>query len=285
MKHTIGITVLLTVMFLAAQVLGLVITDQYVDKEKTAATGETEWKELPSIAGVEVERPDMAPEISIWYIIAALLVGTLIILLIMKLGKMFLWKIWFFIAITLCLQIALAAFIPDVYALVLAILLAILKLVKPNVIIHNLSELFIYGGLAVIFVPILNVMYAFVLLIALSIYDAYAVWKSKHMVKMATAQAQSGIFAGLLVPYIMPKKKGKGKPKTAVLGGGDIGFPLIFAGVTLKTTGMTDALVISLFAAISLFALLSLSKKDRFYPAMPFLTVGCALGYVVTLFI
>ena len=69
-------------------------------------------------------------------------------------------------------------------------------------------------------------------------------WKSKHMVAMAQFQTKSGIFAGVLLPYKMPKlslrkKKHKNKKlvKTAILGGGDIGFPLIFSGVIMKTYG------------------------------------------------
>ena len=286
MKHTLKVTLILTTLFFIAQMVGLAITDAYIDQAATETRGEVTWQELPTIAGMQVERPDLAPNISVWYISIALLVGTLLILVIIRFGKMFLWKLWFFLAITLCLQIALAAFLPDWIALVLAILLAILKLVKPNVITHNLTELFIYGGLAVIFVPILNVVYAFVLLIILSGYDMYAVWRSKHMVHMAKFQAKSGIFAGLLFPYkIKGKGKRRGTVKTAVLGGGDIGFPLIFAGVVMKTTGYLDAVVVAVFATLGLFALLYFSKKDRFYPAMPFLTIGCSLGYVVSLLV
>jgi len=282
MKHILTVTLLLTMFFGIAQIIGLAVTDNYIDKIATAETGQLQWKQLPSIAGVPVERPDVEPKVSIWYILAAILIGTAIILLIIKIGKTFLWKLWFFLAITVCLQVSLAAFISETLALVLAVLFAVFKIFRPNLIISNLSELFVYGGLAAIFVPILNILYSFILLLLLSIYDMYAVWKSKHMVKMAKFQTASGIFAGLLIPYALPKK-GKGKIKTAVLGGGDIGFPLIFAGTVMKTNGMVPALIVVAGSTLALFLLLSLSKKDRFYPAMPFLTAGCALGYVVSL--
>jgi presenilin-like A22 family membrane protease len=141
----------------------------------------------------------------------------------------------------------------------------------------------LYGGLAAIFVPILNVLYAFILLLALSAYDMYAVWRSKHMIKMAKFQTKSGIFAGLLIPYKAPAVRGPKKPvRTAVLGGGDIGFPLIFSGTVLAASGFVPALLVSLGATAALFILLLLSQKDKFYPAMPFLTLGCAVGYLAT---
>jgi len=68
------------------------------------------------------------------------------------------------------------------------------------------------------------------------------------------------------------------KIRVAVLGGGDIGFPLMFAGVVLKTFGIGYALIIPPFATLALAGLFFYSKKDRFYPAMPFLSIGCVAG-------
>lgn len=283
MKHTWIVTGFLLVLFFAAQVIGLAITQSYIDVEASQEKGELVWKELPAIGGVKLERPDVEPQFSIWYIIGAVIIGTLLILLIIKFGKVLLWKLWFYFAVVLCLQIAIAAFIPAWFAFVLSLLLGVFKVFKPNLYIHNATELFIYGGLAAIFVPILNVFYAFILLLVLSGYDMYAVWQSKHMIKMAKFQTQSGIFAGLLLPYKAPAMRGPKKPvRTAVLGGGDIGFPLIFSGTVLAVSGFVPALVVSLGATAALFVLLLLSQKDRFYPAMPFLTLGCALGYLAT---
>ena len=288
MKHSFVITLILLGLFLGAQALGLFITSKYIDVEKSKVEGEIVWKDLPSVAGMKIQRPDVEPSVSVWYILGAILVGTVIILLIVRLQRALLWKIWFFLAVVLCLQIAFAAFIPSIIALVLAILMGWFKIFRPNFFLHNFTELFIYGGLAVIFVPILNVLYAFILLIALSAYDMYAVWRSKHMIKMAKFQTKAGIFAGLLLPYKLPKipKVPRKKPKqvirrirTAVLGGGDIGFPLILAGTVLKDLGMGYAFIISITSAAALGALLLLSKKKRFYPAMPFITIGCAIGY------
>jgi len=283
MKHTWFVTFFLVVLFLAAQVIGLKVTQSYIDAAASAEAGELVWKDLPSIGGMKIDRPDVEPQFSIWYIIIAVLIGTLLILLIIKLGKVLLWKLWFYFAVVLCLQIAVAAFIPELYALILSLAVGWFKVFKPNIYIHNFSELFLYGGLAVIFVPILNVFYAFILLLALSVYDMYAVWRSKHMIKMAKFQTQSGIFAGLMLPYSAPAVRGpKKKVRTAVLGGGDIGFPLIFGGTVLVASGFLHAFVVALGATAALIVLLLLSQKDKFYPAMPFLTLGCAVGYIAT---
>ncbi|MEM3154457.1 MAG: presenilin family intramembrane aspartyl protease [Candidatus Woesearchaeota archaeon] len=284
MKHTWIVTCSLLVLFFCAQLVGLQITASYIDRAASEEKGEIVWKDLPAVAGMKIKRPDVEPQFSIWYIVGAVLIGTLLILLIIKLGKVLLWKLWFFFAVVLCLQIALAVFIPALYSFILALVLGFFKIFRPNIYIHNATELLLYGGLAAIFVPILNVFYSFILLLALSIYDMYAVWRSRHMIKMAKFQTKSGIFAGLLLPYRVPKARGvKKQVRTAVLGGGDIGFPLIFAGTVLVASGFLNAFVVSLGATAALFILLLLSQRDKFYPAMPFLTAGCAFGYVITL--
>lgn len=296
MKHTYFITLLLFGLFMTAQAIGLGVVNAYLSVTPEGV----EWKSLPSIAGVQVERPDVEPQYSIWYILFAVLLGTILILIIIRLRTMLLWKLWFTLAVTLCLFIAFAAFVRPSFAFSLAFALGLLKVFRPNIYVHNITELFVYGGLAAIFVPILDVLYAFILLVLLSLYDMYAVWKSKHMVSMAQFQTKSGIFAGLLLPYektgtllkTAPKASKQAKQtggqktvKTAVLGGGDIGFPLIFSGTVLAATGMASALVVSSFAGFALVCLLLLSQKDKFYPAMPFLTAGCVIGYLVTLLI
>ncbi len=276
MKHNWLITTAILTLFFVAQLTGLIIVDKYI--------GEEGWKSLPSIIGVDIERPDVDPNISIIYMMVAIVLGTILILFIVSFKRVFIWKLWFFLSVTLCLQISFAAFINEIFAVILAVMLAIVKIFRSNFLVHNLTELFIYGGLAVIFVPMLNILYAIILLVLLSLYDMYAVWKSKHMIKMAKFQTKAGIFAGFMIPYGKKIKKKGSKAvavRSAVLGGGDIGFPLIFAGVILYNMGFASAIIVACFSTLSLFALLMLSKKDKFYPAMPFLTIGCLVGFAV----
>jgi len=243
MKHTAKVTLVLLLIFLCSQFLGLLIINQYIDQAKSLETGKTEFREL-EISGITIERPDVDESFSFIYIILAVLIGTGLVLLIIYFKKAFLWKAWYFLAVVMCLSIAFSAFLDSSIALFLAFVAGIYKVFKPNVIIHNLTELFVYGGLAVIFVPILNLFSMSILLILISVYDAYAVWQSKHMIKLAKFQTKSKLFAGLLIPYGFPKKISKTrktakktkmvKTQFAVLGGGDLGFPLLFAGVILK---------------------------------------------------
>jgi len=141
------------------------------------------------------------------------------------------------------------------------------------------------------------------LLIVISIYDFIAVYKTGHMIQMAKFQSKSKVFAGLVIPYEKVKIPTEGKSlktsaqgkksKVAVLGGGDIGFTLIFAGVVMKDlmlketilAGFLKTSVIPVFVSIALLILLIKGQENKFYPAMPVLSLGCLLGYLVVLFI
>lgn len=300
MKHTLKITIILVLLFFFSQVIGLAVTNEYIDHMVTAETGNVTWVELP----LDIERPDIEESSSYIYIFAAIIIGTLLVLLLIRTKAYRLWKLWFFLAILICLTIALAAFIPEYFAFLGALIVALLKIYRPNVYLHNLTETLVYGGLAAILVPIINLAAMLILLVLVSIYDMYAVWSSKHMVKMAKFQSKSKMFAGLLIPY-KPKsvagiwaKKAKSKKiktgmRSAILGGGDIGFPLLFAGVVMKGlmlentlfVGFIKALIIPVLVSIALFLLLIKSKEDRYYPAMPFLSIGCLAGYLIILLI
>jgi presenilin-like A22 family membrane protease len=285
MKHTLKVTLVIVFLFLLAQLTGLLVISKYVSIEdrleskeimkdgqlviEEVTIKEETWSNLP----YNIERPSVEEKSSYVAVIISILIATILALVLIKFEAKMLWKVWFFMSVWFTLSISFNAFAIQSFAVFIALVFTILKVFRDNVIVHNFTELFIYGGLAVIFVPILNVVSMLVLLLLISIYDMYAVWKSKHMIKMAKFQTKMKLFAGLMVPY--------GK-KTAILGGGDIGFPLLFTGVIYRMQGL-EALVISVTTSIALFLLMYYSKKNKYYPAMPFISIGCVVGYLITL--
>ena len=277
MKHSLRITSILLLFFLLAQFMGLLILYEYM---VVSPEGEIVYKDLPI-----GERPPLEEETSYLPIIIAVLIGTGIMLVLIKLGWTLVWKVWFTLAVVLTLTVAFGAWLSAGIAFFLALALGVWKIFKPNFWVQNLTELFVYGGLAAIFVPVLNLWSVSILMVLIALYDAYAVWKSKHMVTLAQSQTKAKVFAGLLVPYNlkMGNKAGAGKVKTekvrtAVLGGGDIGFPLLFAGVVMKELGLWQSLVIPFFALLGLGLLLWYADEKKFYPAMPFIGAGCFIG-------
>ena len=281
MKHDLGITLVLLALFLSAHLVGLLIVRHYLPEEQ----------QLP----LNIQKPQLEEQTSYLPIFLAILLASLLALLLIKFQALGLWKLWFFLSVIFTLTIAFASFLPQLLALGFALILAFFKIIKPNLIIHNFTEIFIYGGLAALFVPVLNLFSVILLLALISLYDMIAVWKTKHMISLAKFQSQSKIFAGLYLPYEKKKyitplkitptttyKETRYIEKQAILGGGDIGFPLLFSGVILKYYGLIPAITVSVVTTFSLFVIFTLAEKQKFYPAMPFLTAGCLLGYGIT---
>jgi len=268
-----------------AQIIGLGLLSKNITVTELSP-GIIDIQHADTIAGppMEVENP----QFTFWYFIIAFLIGTLFILVLVKFKKIGWWKVLFFLTLWMTMSIAFSVVMSHILALIVSMVLTFWRMLKPNTIIRNLSELFIYAGIAVMFVPMLNIFWIIMLLLVISVYDMFAVWKSKHMVKMAKfmTEESDNVFAGLAIPYNKKDKK-----TVAILGGGDIAFPLIFIGVVMehlilvnmfsKVAAFFISSIIILTVTVALLLLFLYSKKDKFYPAMPYLTSGCLVGYVI----
>ncbi|MFC1682360.1 presenilin family intramembrane aspartyl protease [Nanoarchaeota archaeon] len=310
MKHNLKITFILLGMFLITQFIGLYVINHYsqtkiIDGQEINVTA----PELP----YGMETPDIEKE-SDYYgfftgILIAFVIAISILFLLTKFKSEIIIKIWFFIVVIVALGITFNSILPQfkyvaIISAVIALPLAYIKIFKKEFLIHNLTELFIYPGIAAVFVPILNLWTIIILLILISLYDMWAVWHSGIMQKMAKYQIDKlNIFSGFFVPYMSKKlkkkikqmkkskaKKQKIKVNIAILGGGDVIFPIITAGVVMQKIGLTTvagialpiaSLFVILGATLGLSYLFFFAEKKKFYPAMPFITAGIFLGMLL----
>ena len=310
MKHNVKVTLILIGMFLLAQIIGLVVTFAYLPETVQITNPET--GEVTNVITHNLPYdleppPNIQPWDSFGLIVVALVIAILLMFVLMKMKAETVLRGWFLIVVILGIAIAFTAFlllvkVPSIAAIIIAIPIGILKIFKRNLYVHNITELLIYPGIASVFIPLFNIKWTVILLFGISAYDIYAVWHSGFMQKMAKYQIEKlKIFSGFFIPYISPKdkkklerakksksKKGKGvSVNIAILGGGDVVFPIILAGVVLTFWGLIPAFLVSLGATAALSLLFLYSQKGKFYPAMPFITAGClvglGLGYLVGL--
>ena len=292
MKHNLKITAILLLMFLLTQFIGLYVINHYSNND------------LPlGLETPEVEEPREYNQLFV-SIIFAFVIAISLLFLLTHFKSEFLLRIWFLVVIIIGLVIALTSMIPFfkyslLITLILVVPLALVKVYKQDFIVHNITELFIYPGISAVFVPIFNVWTIIALLILISIYDAWAVWHSGIMQKMAKYQINKlKVFSGFFIPYVSNRmrmklkklkkselKKKKIKVNVAILGGGDVIFPIITAGVFLRTNPfglsgvqvLIPSLLIILGAALGLTYLFFFAEKKKFYPAMPFISAGIFL--------
>ena len=171
MKHNLKITFILLAMFLVTQFIGLYVVDHYLDQDNSLPYG----LETPDIQQ-EKDFYDMFPSIIIAFIIAIVL-----LFLLTRFKAQFILKTWFFLVVLIALAISLNSMLPifkytAIMSLIIALPLALVKIYGKDFIVHNATELFIYPGVAAVFVPLLNIWTIIILLIIISLYDAWAVW-------------------------------------------------------------------------------------------------------------
>jgi presenilin-like A22 family membrane protease len=296
MKYNLKIISVLVSLFFIAQIVGLSIL--YKDTKVELVDGKQEVVHGETVIG---PRPEFyGPQSFIW-IISSIFLMTGLLLILIKFEKINWVKVLFFSATFLTLSVALGVLISPDLAFILGLVLAVIKIYKPNKITHNIIEMLMYSGLAVILVPLFDLTWMILLLIVISAYDIYAVWRSRHMIKMATFQMKSKIFTGLLIPLKASVKKrsrvkGKGvKVEEAIMGSGDVAFPLMYSGVVMerlikvgqlaKELAFVKTLIIPVIVSLVVLFLLIQGKRGKYYPGMPFITGGCLLGSLFVLII
>lgn len=260
MKYQPVTTVYLLLLLTITLFTGLFITQQYINQE------------LP----YTIEPPSISGGLSIAYLVAGIIIATIIIYVITRFKFEKLLKAWFSIAIIISIAISLSVLIDELTALFVASILGVIRLSSKDLVIHNLTEVLLYGGLVSLFTPLFTPLTTLILLVIISVYDYVSVFVTKHMIVLAQSQSRNNLFTGLLI------NRGS---ETALLGGGDIAFSLLFATVLGSAYGIIHSYITIYLVIASIAALTLFGRKGKFYPAMPFITVACSLSYLTVLII
>ena len=247
--------------------------------------------------------------LNIVYFFAILLIFTVVILLIIKFWRKEAIRVIFLGATTiLCIYVfypLIVLAIPDPWlSLALSIMGAIILLAalikKPEWYVTNTIAIFTgVGAIAMIGIS-LNILITIILLAAMAIYDAFAVYKTKHMVDLA----DSFIDLKLPVVFVIPKKRGysllsqtkglkeklkEGEEREAYfLGVGDVVFPGILAVSAfhnLTSNGFLVALSVLIGTLVGFIALMTLVIKGKPQAGLPLLCSGAIIGYLVAGFL
>ena len=228
--------------------------------------------------------------------------------------------VWYFISFFFAVILTLNVFFNIYLSLIFAVLLTFLKFKTK---FNNVAEIFIYPGIAIILATALNLTYAIILMILMAIYDFFSVRISKHMIFMAESELSQNNFMGLKFDYSAPvsesnvassqseSEKGStenvltirhttnkkeindvheknninSENRVAVLGGGDLAFSLIFSDVVLNSLGMFNAIFTLVFSILGISFLFYISSKNKYYPAIPYLTLFIFSGLLISILV
>ncbi len=232
--------------------------------------------------------------ITIWQFIIYFILVTLLLVLVVyflkfRKGKKIFFKGMFLFTVAFGNLLFFGLWLPGILSFGLVILLIILLLKINSLVIHNLVLIFAIAGVGSSLGLRLKPEMVILLLLIFSVYDYIAVYKTKHMVKIAKEMVTQKAILGIVIPQEISElqtriKKVKPGGRFLVLGAGDIIFPLILSS-SLVPQSISNSLIVALFSLIGLFFgfLIFISKKIRQpMPALPPIALFSIIGYLIT---
>ncbi len=234
------------------------------------------------------------PQVSLWRFVVYFLIVTLFLLSIsyfikVKKRKGAIFRVLFILTVFLGGLFFLEAWLPAPFPLILIIFLIFWWHKCPSVLTQDILMILGIIGMGATLGLAFQPWAIVILLIVFSIYDFIAVYKTKHMVKMAKEMTEAGAILGLILPSNISDFKAKFKKvsfggRFLILGGGDIIFPLILC-VSLITQGLIYSLIVAFFSllglALSFYFFIS-QKKRQPIPALPPIALLSIIGFLVT---
>lgn len=239
----------------------------------------------------------------VYFFVAVIVIGLLLffvpvsklrLLLTILFTLIFVWGI--FIVFNLIFPTSISIFISTP----IAILSGIAWFFKPKIWLHNILLLLALVSLGLVFGYLAAPWTAMLLLIIIAVYDFLAV-KFGYMMWMAEKLSESDVLPAFVIPKnirnwnLNLKKAGfkklfedRAEKEFSLLGGGDIGFPLLLAVSILFIYGIASGIIICAFTVIGLvgaYAAQAFLFKGKPTPGLPTIALACLIGFLIVYFV
>jgi len=238
--------------------------------------------DLAGVTAFENPEDPLNPIIFFIFIIAF----TAFILVVLRFGGKRLIYFVMLAAVTITIYYVMyALFHPNVYLPVVSTLALALILFKyPEWYVLDATGLIIGGGAAAIFGISLGILPVLLLLIILAVYDAIAVYKTKHMVSLA----ESVIDLRMPILFVLPRKwsfslmKGDEMEDGFFMGLGDAIIPSVLVVSAFVTYELATPTLGALIGTLAGYAVLStIAGRGKPHAGLPFLNSGAILGFAI----
>ncbi|MDO8567143.1 MAG: presenilin family intramembrane aspartyl protease [Dehalococcoidales bacterium] len=193
--------------------------------------------------------------------------------------------------------VVLGLSLPFYVAISVAAVAGLFWLFKPKVWLHNLLMILALVSAGTVFGFVLSPWAAMGSMLVLSIYDFLAV-RFGYMLWMARKLSESDTLPVFLIPARFSAWKmhmranqafttATGEREFSILGGGDIGFPLLLMVSVFFGYGTGNALIVAGFAVIGLISAYLIQiylLKGKPMPALPPITFWSLIGFLIVYF-
>lgn len=208
----------------------------------------------------------------------------------LKNKRILFFKITFFFSVFLGGFLTISAVTYELFALVLIAMLLLAWRKKPVIFLHNILVVLSIAGVGSIIGMQFKPVVIAVFLAIFSVYDFIAVYKTRHMVKMASEMIKTRAIMGIIVPFsfsdLFANLEKKRKKEFMVLGGGDLAFPSFLVASVVLEVGIFEGFFVTLFSCLGLlgsFLLFDSQKKKKAIPALPPIALGSLIGYLLVI--
>jgi presenilin-like A22 family membrane protease len=244
----------------------------------------------------QIVLPEVSLEMPLIYFFVAVALMGLILFLVPVSSLKVIFRVLFAILFGWGTFIALSFSSPLIVTSSLALAASLIWFFKSKIWLHNLLLMVTLSSVGVVFGVLLTPWIAIFLMLALSIYDVVAV-RLGYMMWMVKRLSASEV----LPAFIFPKTTAgwglnirginlegeKADRDFSLLGGGDIGLPLILLVSVFFAHGFTGYLVVAGFSMLGLAGAYGVQKwwlKGRPTPALPPIFVFSTIGFLIVNF-
>jgi presenilin-like A22 family membrane protease len=191
--------------------------------------------------------------------------------------------------------------LPMVASIAIALIIGILWFFYPRVWMQSLVMLLAMVALGEVFGRLISPWTAMILLAVLAVYDYLAV-RFGFMMWMANKLSSSSTLPAFIIPYSasdwannlkkadipnLAEQKAEER-KYSILGGGDIGFPVLLAASVYNSRDMRAGLVVAAFSLVGLLGAYFVQAKfakGKAVPALPTIAVMSLIGLALVSFV
>jgi presenilin-like A22 family membrane protease len=197
--------------------------------------------------------------------------------------------------------VATALTLPIIPAATITVVVSLVWYLWPRVWLQNLVMLFAMVSVGAVFGRLLSPWTVLIVLAALSVYDILSV-QFGYMLWLVGKLSESDTLPAFVIPkqwsnWNLGLRSGDlkrllqapwGEREFSILGGGDIGFPLLLVASVFLNYRLVESLVVAasaLLGLISAYAIQRFFLKGKPMPALPPICFTSAIGFLVVFFI
>jgi len=259
------------------------------------------FREKDFVEANQITAPQISLGIPLAYFFGAVaLLG--IVLFLMPISKLRMTlNIMFTLLLSWGVFIIFALYVPILAASLISVAGGLIWFFRPRIWLHNLLMIFALVSVGVVFGFLLSHWTAISFMLVISIYDVLAV-RFGYMLWLAKKLSESDTLPVFVIPRKISswnlnlKKVGFRKlfedsateREFSILGGGDIGFPLLLVVSVFFGYGFSSAAIVAAFSVIGLssaYLIQLFFLKGKPMPALPPISLASLIGLLIVHFI